>query len=184
MCIRDRYKHISTNPAPLPDSHLIFKATCVALRTGNFSVLLDHWSPVKQFINNCARCNKESIKGPQLPYSNRYLLLDNGVKPFQHISTDLLGPVKAKNFKGASRSHDTYIILIICINFGCCLSVMTDDSTAKGLAIALQLCEQRTHTQITQVSHDAAPNFTAIGENLSVHFHPVSYTHLTLPTKA
>ena len=166
-----RYKHISTNPAPLPDSHLIFKATCVALRTGNFSVLLDHWSPVKQFINNCARCNKESIKGPQLPYSNRYLLLDNGVKPFQHISTDLLGPVKAKNFKGASRSHDTYIILIICINFGCCLSVMTDDSTAKGLAIALQLCEQRTHTQITQVSHDAAPNFTAIGENLSDHFH-------------
>ena len=166
-----RNKHISRNPAPLPDSHLIFKLTCVAMRTGQFAVLLDHWSPVKQFINNCARCNREAIRGPRLPYSDRYLLLDNGVKPFQHISTDLLGPVKAKNFKGASRSHDTYIILIICVNFGCCLSVITDDSTAKGLAIALQLCEQRTHTQITQISHDAAANFTAIGNRLSDHFH-------------
>ena len=145
--------------------HRTFRGTFSNMVSGKFPVLCNQMSTcIKVFMRNCVQCLRWRQDRFKVALQPVYTAVKAKVLPFEELSLDMLGSMKAFPWTNAKREMDIFPLLAKCVNTGCVMILLMDTPKTVSVILGMLTIEARLGVKIMKISVDAGSNFLV--ENL------------------
>ena len=99
---------------------------------------------IKVFMRNCYQCQRWRQDRFKVALQPVYTAVKAKVLPFENLSLDMLGSMKAFPWTNAKKTIDIFPLLAKCVNTGCVMLTLMD--TPKAVLVILGMLEIRRQT--------------------------------------